>query len=177
MIQRQTSFRGFNQLQASGNSPFKRQLSLRLNELPSTLARQHSSLTIDCSNNGASGEGLDNSGLDEVFRPKSGVVPVQVLKDHLSQLYQLSEDLEYKPKHIQEANHHLSDAKFEAIAEADDETGDSPTTPDPIRSMCQQLSEELYLLSNKKNELQQLEKLRYNQFEENTSVEASRRQV
>lgn len=51
MLQRQTSFRGFNRLQTSG-SPFKRQLSLRLNELPSTKERQmdispqHSS-TID----------------------------------------------------------------------------------------------------------------------------------
>ena len=38
MYLRQASFRGFGQL--SGNSPFKRQFSLRLNELPSTLARQ-----------------------------------------------------------------------------------------------------------------------------------------
>eukprot|EP00918_Siedleckia_nematoides_P051315 GHVU01112299.1.p1 GENE.GHVU01112299.1~~GHVU01112299.1.p1 ORF type:complete len:537 (+),score=43.10 GHVU01112299.1:265-1875(+) len=38
MIQRQTSFRGFQKLAES--SPFKRQLSLRLNELPSTLERQ-----------------------------------------------------------------------------------------------------------------------------------------
>lgn len=41
MFQRHTSFRGFNQLQAEqGNSPFKRQLSLKLTELPSTLSRQ-----------------------------------------------------------------------------------------------------------------------------------------
>ena len=38
MFLRQASFRGFGQL--SGSSPFKRQFSLRLNELPSTLARQ-----------------------------------------------------------------------------------------------------------------------------------------
>ncbi|CAB4060643.1 NUMBL [Lepeophtheirus salmonis] len=38
MLQRQTSFRGFNQL--AGSSPFKRQLSLRINELPSTIERQ-----------------------------------------------------------------------------------------------------------------------------------------
>ena len=38
MYLRQASFRGFGQL--SGSSPFKRQFSLRLNELPSTLARQ-----------------------------------------------------------------------------------------------------------------------------------------
>ena len=39
MYLRQASFRGFGG-QLSANSPFKRQFSLRLNELPSTLARQ-----------------------------------------------------------------------------------------------------------------------------------------
>jgi numb-like protein len=43
MLQRQTSFRGFGHLQAAGNSPFKRQLSLRLTDLPSTLERQRAS--------------------------------------------------------------------------------------------------------------------------------------
>ena len=38
MLLRQASFRGFTKL--SDNSPFKRNMSLRLNELPSTLARQ-----------------------------------------------------------------------------------------------------------------------------------------
>lgn len=38
MLERQGSFRGFSKL--ADNSPFKRQLSLRLNELPSTLDRQ-----------------------------------------------------------------------------------------------------------------------------------------
>lgn len=38
MLQRQASFRGFSKL--GDNSPFKRQMSLRLNELPSNLARQ-----------------------------------------------------------------------------------------------------------------------------------------
>jgi numb-like protein len=37
MLERQGSFRGFSQL--SNHSPFKRQLSLRLNELPSNLQR------------------------------------------------------------------------------------------------------------------------------------------
>ena len=46
MYLRQASFRGgFGQL--SGSSPFKRQFSLRLNELPSTLARQ----ARDCETN------------------------------------------------------------------------------------------------------------------------------
>lgn len=37
MLERQGSFRGFSQL--SNHSPFKRQMSLRLNELPSNLQR------------------------------------------------------------------------------------------------------------------------------------------
>lgn len=38
MIERQGSFRGFTKL--ADSSPFKRNISLRLNELPSTLERQ-----------------------------------------------------------------------------------------------------------------------------------------
>ncbi|KAG1682320.1 Protein numb [Nymphon striatum] len=44
MLERQGSFRSFNQLNQT--SPFKRQLSLRLNELPSTLERQQQSLSV-----------------------------------------------------------------------------------------------------------------------------------
>lgn len=40
MLQRQGSFRGFQQLNQS--SPFKRQMSLRISDLPSTLERQRS---------------------------------------------------------------------------------------------------------------------------------------
>lgn len=40
MLQRQGSFRGFENLQAE-SSPFKRSVSLRLNDLPSTLQRQN----------------------------------------------------------------------------------------------------------------------------------------
>ena len=71
MFQRQTSFKGFNELQVhssviikmrlmnsnytnviilqaqQGNSPFKRQFSLRLAELPSTLERQKMSAATD----------------------------------------------------------------------------------------------------------------------------------
>lgn len=39
MLERQGSFRGFSVL--NNNTPFKRNLSLRLNELPSTLQRQN----------------------------------------------------------------------------------------------------------------------------------------
>ena len=40
MLLRQGSFRGFSKLQET-TSPFKRTLSLRINELPSTLQRQN----------------------------------------------------------------------------------------------------------------------------------------
>ncbi|XP_026463915.1 protein numb-like isoform X2 [Ctenocephalides felis] len=44
MLERQGSFRGFDQL--SNNSPFKRQMSLRINELPSNAERQRAYLDI-----------------------------------------------------------------------------------------------------------------------------------
>ncbi|KAL8611155.1 hypothetical protein ACOMHN_064445 [Nucella lapillus] len=55
-LQRQGSFRGFEKLQEV-SSPFKRTLSLRLNELPSTLQRQNAVLESPSQNgNGAVGE-------------------------------------------------------------------------------------------------------------------------
>ncbi|CAB3363276.1 Hypothetical predicted protein [Cloeon dipterum] len=51
MLERQGSFRGFNSL--SNASPFKRQLSLRLSDLPSNLERQQRSLSLESSNNRA----------------------------------------------------------------------------------------------------------------------------
>lgn len=45
MLQKQASFRGFNKL--SQSLPFKRQASLRLGELPSTLERQQAMWTND----------------------------------------------------------------------------------------------------------------------------------
>nr|CAG4644138.1 EOG090X09VR [Lepidurus arcticus] len=45
LLERQGSFRGFSQL--NQNSPFKRQLSLRIGDLPSTLERQQRSLSHD----------------------------------------------------------------------------------------------------------------------------------
>lgn len=49
MLERQGSFRGFTQLNQA--SPFKRQLSLRINDLPSNLerARSHSLEPTDLS--------------------------------------------------------------------------------------------------------------------------------
>jgi len=52
MLERQGSFRGFSQL--ANHSPFKRQLSLRLNELPSNLQRtQQNNINIFGTPNGA----------------------------------------------------------------------------------------------------------------------------
>ena len=55
MLERQGSFRGFSKL--SETSPFKRQLSLRMNELPSTLDRQKNMYSNGISNmNGPTGK-------------------------------------------------------------------------------------------------------------------------
>ena len=61
MLLRQASFRGFNKL--SDNSPFKRNMSVRLNELPSTLARQQMLREADQqdSSNGWSSLNISNS--------------------------------------------------------------------------------------------------------------------
>ncbi len=95
MLARQTSFRGFGQLNAA-NSPFKRQLSLRISELPSTLERQQQqqqpaaaadnnngvvspSAAVEASAVGAGDAanaaaapagGVDNAGLDSVLMPR-----------------------------------------------------------------------------------------------------------
>lgn len=47
MLQRQGSFRGFGQLNQT--SPFKRQLSLRITDLPSNLERQQRSMSLESS--------------------------------------------------------------------------------------------------------------------------------
>ncbi|ODN04272.1 Protein numb [Orchesella cincta] len=66
MLERQGSFRGFSQL--ANRSPFKRQLSLRLNELPSNLQRtQQSSVDILTSNNIIP--------ISAPFVPVGGVIP------------------------------------------------------------------------------------------------------
>lgn len=45
LLERQGSFRGLSQLNQS--SPFKRQMSLRIGDLPSTVERQQNSLNTD----------------------------------------------------------------------------------------------------------------------------------
>lgn len=62
---RQGSFRGFPNLSRQ-NSPFKRQLSLRLNELPSTLQRR------DGGQAQGPGEGLLGGGGNLIFRGEGG---------------------------------------------------------------------------------------------------------
>ena len=73
MLNRQASFRGFNKLQ--DNSPFKRNQSLRLNELPSELARQkqlrqfgHAGHSLDSTD--AAGGSNDWSVLPPVLQPQ-----------------------------------------------------------------------------------------------------------
>lgn len=63
LLERQGSFRGFSAL--SSASPFKRQLSLRLTELPSTLARQSrsSSIATGASQRSEAASGYSNSSL------------------------------------------------------------------------------------------------------------------
>lgn len=48
LLERQCSFRGFQQIGTA--SPFKRQMSLRVNDLPSNISRQRSYLTSNSSN-------------------------------------------------------------------------------------------------------------------------------
>jgi hypothetical protein len=123
MMQRQTSFR----LQlaptaaATANSPFKRNLSLRLNELPSTLERQRLSAStlgnvpeIEGADDHVSpAGGIDNKSADASVTSQSrgerllgvllcgnknqsmtcvSVLPIQVLKSQINQLYQISEE-------------------------------------------------------------------------------------
>ena len=60
LLERQGSFRGFEKLQET-SSPFKRTLSLRLNELPSTLQRQSAVLESPLQNgNGGRSSSLSN---------------------------------------------------------------------------------------------------------------------
>lgn len=60
-LQRQGSFRGFEKLQET-SSPFKRTLSLRINDLPSTLQRQNAVLDSPTQNGNGGKHGLLNCG-------------------------------------------------------------------------------------------------------------------
>eukprot|EP00096_Caligus_rogercresseyi_P013493 TRINITY_DN612_c0_g1_i3.p1 TRINITY_DN612_c0_g1~~TRINITY_DN612_c0_g1_i3.p1 ORF type:complete len:588 (+),score=169.78 TRINITY_DN612_c0_g1_i3:129-1892(+) len=100
MLQRQTSFKGFNQL--AGNSPFKRQLSLRINELPSTIERQRLNVT--------------------------------------------------HPAALGAANQSPVNSIQEEVSNTCDEKNQEGTHHDPVSSMCQQLSQNLSLLSSSANE-------------------------
>ncbi len=79
---------------------------------------------------------------------------VQVLKSHLSQLYQLSD----AQKQQQQQQNPFQESKFDAIAEDDAEEEEDATPADPISSMCQQLSQELSALSNKEQQQQSADK-------------------
>lgn len=71
LLERQGSFRGFEKLQET-SSPFKRTLSLRLNELPSTLQRQNAVMESPTQNgNGGEKYGLhlESVGIIAVIYP------------------------------------------------------------------------------------------------------------
>lgn len=82
LLERQGSFRGFSQLNQS--SPFKRQMSLRIGDLPSTVERQQNSLSTEApgykSNltNGQPGKGIllgRSSGLHLCYRISMSLLP------------------------------------------------------------------------------------------------------
>ncbi|XP_059096442.1 protein numb homolog isoform X2 [Tigriopus californicus] len=173
MLQRQTSFRGFNQLQAA-SSPFKRNLSLRLNELPSTLERQrlgHSGLLSSSSSansgltNGqaqahssvASTE-LDDIELGPVLEEMSqqqtvlgnGHNNVNLLKNQLSHLYQMSQNQKQDGNPFLEAKFASNFGPIDEEEAIEDE--EPPLDVDPISSMCQQLSQELSTLARSSKE-------------------------
>lgn len=88
MLERQGSFRGFNQI--GGNSPFKRQMSLRINDLPSNAERQRAFLEPILAN-------------QRSVSPIPENVPVQT--DSVSQLCQeLSQGLSLLTKNDEDLN-------------------------------------------------------------------------
>ncbi|XP_040563337.1 protein numb isoform X3 [Lepeophtheirus salmonis] len=122
MLQRQTSFRGFNQL--AGSSPFKRQLSLRINELPSTIERQRLSA-------------LPPNGEGSLTSNQSSVLSVHNLKTQLNQLYKLSD-----------LGHKVNSIKEEVNICDHNQVG----TNDSVSSMCQQISQNLSILTSSVND-------------------------
>ena len=78
MLARQTSFKGLGQL--GQNSPFKRQLSLRLNDLPSNQERTRE-------NNAAAHAKMSNKLDHDLEGGVQASSSFEVLKQNLSQLY------------------------------------------------------------------------------------------
>lgn len=88
MLVRQGSFRGFGKLQEA-SSPFKRTLSLRLNELPSTLQRQQG---VDFTSP-TKAAGLNNNGIiEEVPSPENEDSITQMCQQLTQGLSSLTED-------------------------------------------------------------------------------------
>ncbi len=140
MLARQTSFRGLGQL--GQNSPFKRQLSLRVNDLPSNLERK----TNESNNSSLNSNGNHSSTIDTLEEVFNSGDSLQVLKNNLSHLYQMSNN---------SSNNEAFDAsKFESIAEEAEAEPEPENNEDkdPIGSMCQRLSQELVALSATNNE-------------------------
>lgn len=86
MLLRQGSFRGFSKLQET-TSPFKRTLSLRLNELPSTLQRQNA---VEFSP--TKGGGLNNNGVIPELSPETDDSISQMCQQLTQGITALSDD-------------------------------------------------------------------------------------
>lgn len=136
MLQRQGSFRGFGSL--SQTSPFKRQLSLRLNELPSNIERQRA-MSLDASgdlpsrHNGFSVPPIpESSPVSE--KPSSISAMCQQLSQELSMLTSTSDD----PFHQEPSQPKLASDKaprgnpWADASRADAWLASLPTRPSPV---------------------------------------------
>ncbi|XP_069686745.1 protein numb isoform X4 [Periplaneta americana] len=125
MLQRQGSFRGFQQLNQA--SPFKRQMSLRISDLPSTLERQRS-LSLEGSDFRLPPVHMKAPALNG--RAASPQPPPRVMRNRLQSLPNTA------------AASVLNMSPIPESSPLSDKGGDS------VSAMCQQLSQGLSLLSS-----------------------------
>ncbi|PSN31584.1 hypothetical protein C0J52_21543 [Blattella germanica] len=146
MLQRQGSFRGFQQLNQA--SPFKRQMSLRISDLPSTLERQRS-LSL---------EGSDFR-LPPVHMkaPASPQPPPRVMRNRLQSLPNtaaatiLNTSPQPPPRVMRNRLQSLPNTAAATILNMSPIPEASPLSDrggDSVSAMCQQLSQGLSLLSS-----------------------------
>ncbi|KAF4517362.1 hypothetical protein B566_EDAN014163 [Ephemera danica] len=132
MLQRQGSFRGFQSL--SQASPFKRQLSLRISDLPSNLER-HRSLSLEGS-----------SDLRAPPRPQAAGVCLPPAAAALA-IVAANASPQPPPRTQRNRLHSLPNAiNMSPIPEASPVSDRGGT--DPVSAMCQQLAQGLSLLSS-----------------------------
>ncbi|XP_059475749.1 protein numb isoform X2 [Neocloeon triangulifer] len=124
MLERQGSFRGFNNL--SNASPFKRQLSLRLSELPSNLERQRS-LSLEPSDKRAPPRPSVAVGVASASPqppPRTQRNRLNSLPNAINSLYSVSPIPEVSPM------------------------SDKSVSIDPLSALCQQISQGMSLLTS-----------------------------